>query len=179
NLFKCLILTTPSGLADFGENSTSSFFAQLISIPVIDRLIYTLGIANKNGIRTFLEERQFADSNRVYEEIAEAYLESALQPNAEYAALAFVRGDLSFNLSLYISQLNVPTAFIWGADSQFTGPEIGKRLADLNPQSVRYFEQLEGVGLTPQLEVPAVTIGLIRKFLRLLAVNYHHVYSND
>jgi hypothetical protein len=27
---------------------------------------------------------------------------------------------------------------------------------------------LEDVGLTPQLEVPAVTIGLIRKFLPLL-----------
>ena len=34
-----------------------------------------------------------------------------------------------------------------------------------------YFEQLENVGLTPQLEVPAVTIGLIRKFLRLLNPN--------
>ncbi|MGA9377793.1 MAG: alpha/beta hydrolase, partial [Phormidium sp.] len=141
------------------------------SIPVINSLIYNLGIANKNAIRSFVKEQQFADSNRVNEEIIEAYLESASQPNAEYAALSFVRGDLSFDLSLYISQLNVPTAFIWGKESQFTKPEIGKRLADLNPQSVRYFQELENVGLTPQLEVPAVTIGLIRKFLHLLTVN--------
>lgn len=167
-LFKCLILTTPSGLADFGDNSASNFFAQLLSIPAIDNLIYNFAIANKSAIRSFLEERQFADSNRVDEEIVEAYLESATQPNAEYAALSFVRGDLSFDLSLYISQLTVPTAFIWGKECQFTQPVIGKRLADLNPQSVRYFQELENVGLTPQLEVPAVTTGLIRKFLRLL-----------
>lgn len=170
-LFKCLILTAPSGLADFGENSVSNFFTQLISIPGVDSLIYNLGIANKSAIRTFLEERQFADSNRVYEEIVEAYLESASQRNAEYAALSFVRGNLSFDLSLYISQLKVPTAFIWGKESQFSKPEIGRRLADLNQKSVRYFEELENVGLTPQLEVPGVTIGLIRKFLRLLTAN--------
>ncbi|MBE9228471.1 alpha/beta hydrolase [Phormidium sp. LEGE 05292] len=171
HLFKCLILIAPSGLADFGENSVSNFFTQLISIPGVNSLIYNLGIANKSAIRSFLEERQFANSNRVSEEIVEAYAESASQPNAEYAALSFVRGDLSFDLSLYISQLNIPTTFIWGQESQFTKPEMGKRLADLNPQSVRYFEQLENVGLTPQLEVPAVTIGLIRKFLRLLNGN--------
>ncbi|XWK86942.1 MAG: alpha/beta hydrolase [Phormidium sp.] len=170
-LFKCLILTAPSGLADFGGNSVSIFFSQLLSIPGVDSLIYNLGIANKSAIRTFLEERQFADSNRVYEEIVEAYLESASQPNAEYAALSFVRGNLSFDLSLYISQLNVPTAFIWGKESQFSNPELGRRLANLNPNSVRYFEELENVGLTPQLEVPAITIGLIRKFLRLLNGN--------
>ncbi|NEQ40642.1 MAG: alpha/beta hydrolase, partial [Okeania sp. SIO3I5] len=50
----------------------------------------------------------------------------------------------------------------------FTGPEIGQRLADLNPQTVRIFQTLDDVGLTPQLEVPAVVIGLIKKFLKQL-----------
>ncbi|MBD3559701.1 alpha/beta hydrolase, partial [Planktothrix sp. FACHB-1355] len=168
-LFKCLILTTPAGLADFGENYASSFFAQLVSVPILDRIIYSTGVANPKGIRTFLEQRQFADARRVYDEIVEAYLESALAENAEYAALSFVRGDLSFDLSLYISQLTAPTAFIWGKQSQFTGPEIGQRLASLNPSAIRFFQHLEDVGLTPQLELPAVTIGLIRRFLKELS----------
>lgn len=166
-LFKSLILTTPAGLSDFGENYSRSFFAQIISTPILDRLIYSTGVATSNGIRTFLEQRQFADSRRVYEEIVEAYLESAKQPNAEYAALSFVRGDLCFDLSLYINQLTIPTAIIWGEKSQFTGPEIGRRFADMNPQVIR-FQHLEDVGLTPQLELPAVTIGLIKKFIPLL-----------
>lgn len=167
-LFQSLILTTPAGLSDFGENYSRSIFAQLVSIPILDRLFYSAGVASPEGIRSFLETRQFANPNRTYQEIVEAYLQSAKQPGAEYAALSFVRGDLCFDLSLYINQLTVPTAILWGRKSQFTGPEIGQRLARMNPSAIRYFEQLEDVGLTPQLELPAVTIGLIRRFLPLL-----------
>lgn len=168
NLFKCLILTTPAGLSDFGENYTRSFFAQIIKTPILDKLLYSTGVATSVGIRSFLEQRQFAEPSRIYEEIVNAYLESAQQPNAEYAALSFVGGDLCFDLSLYMAQLSIPTAIIWGEKSQFTGPEIGKRLAAMNPQAVRFFQQLDNVGLTPQLELPAVTTGLIRHFLSLL-----------
>ena len=168
-LFQSLILTTPAGLSDFGENYTRSFFAQLISTPVVDRLIYEVGVASELGIRKFLEQRQFARPERIYPEMVEAYLASAKQPNGEYSALSFVRGDLCFDLSLYITQLTVPTAIIWGQQSQFTGPEIGRRLAQMNPSAIKAFQVLEDVGLTPQLELPAVTIGLIRKFLTLLS----------
>lgn len=168
DLFRSLILVTPAGLSDFGQDYSRSIFAQVVSVPIIDRLLYSTGIATSAGIRNFLEQRQFAQSHRIYEEIVEAYLESAQQPNAEYAALSFVRGDLCFDLSLYIQQLTTPTGMIWGQKSQFTGPEIGRRLAQKNPQAIRVFQPLENVGLTPQLEVPAVTIGLIRRFLTLL-----------
>lgn len=167
-LFQSLILTTPSGLSDFGEDYSRSFFAQLVSTPILDRILYSAGIATSGGIRSFLEQRQFAQPDRIYPEIVEAYLESAQQPNAEYAALSFVRGDLCFDLSHYITQLTTPTAIIWGKRSQFTGPEIGQRLAELNPQAIRALQILEDVGLTPQLELPAVTIALIRRFLTLL-----------
>jgi pimeloyl-ACP methyl ester carboxylesterase len=170
DLFKSLILVSPAGLSDFGQDYSRSFFAQLVSVPLVDRLLYSTGIATDAGIRSFLEQRQFAYSNRVYQEIVDAYLQSAQQPNAEYAALSFVRGDLCFDLSLYIQQLTTATAIIWGQKSQFTGPEIGRRFAEINPQAIRYFQPLENVGLTPQLELPAVTIGLIRKFLTLLNV---------
>ncbi|MBD2346845.1 alpha/beta fold hydrolase [Anabaena subtropica] len=168
NLFKSLILFTPAGLSDFGENYSRSIFAQIVSVPLLDRLLYSTGVASSGGIRSFLEQRQFAQANRVYDEIVEAYLQSAQQANAEYAALSFVRGDLCFDLSLYIQQLTTPTAIVWGQKSQFTGPEIGRRLAEQNPQAIRVFQQLEDVGLTPQLELPAVTIGLIKRFLPLL-----------
>jgi pimeloyl-ACP methyl ester carboxylesterase len=169
DLFKSLILTIPSGLSDFGQDYGRSFFAQLVATPILDRLLYSTGIATEGGIRSFLEQRQFADSRRIYQEIVDAYLESALEPNAEYAALSFVRGDLCFDLSLYITQLTTPTAIIWGEKSQFTGPDIGQRLANLNPEAIKVFQALENVGLTPQLEIPAVTIGLIRQYLKLLS----------
>lgn len=168
-LFQSLILTTPAGLSDFSGDYTRSFFAQLVSTPILDRLLYSTGIATSWGIRNFLEQRQFAQADRIFPEIVAAYLESAQQPNAEYAALSFVRGDLSFDLALYIAQLTVPTAMIWGKRSQFTGPDIGYRLEALNPQAIRALQVIDDVGLTPQLELPAVSIALIRRFLTLLS----------
>jgi pimeloyl-ACP methyl ester carboxylesterase len=170
-LFKSLILTTVAGLAEFGQdyrNSGFAQFAQLASQPVLSQFLYGIGVANSFGIRSYLEQRQFAVPERVYPEIVEAYLQSAKQENGEYAALSFVRGDLCFDLSQYITQLTVPTAIIWGQGSEFTGPEIGRRLAEMNPQAIRIFYQMDEVGFTPQLELPGVTIGLIRKFMPML-----------
>ncbi|MGB3238561.1 MAG: alpha/beta hydrolase [Geitlerinemataceae cyanobacterium] len=167
-LFRSLILTNPTGLSDFGEDYSRNLFAQLVSTPFLDRLIYNAAIATREGISTFLAQRQFADSSRIYPEIIEAYLQSAQQPNAEYSALDFVRGNQCFDLALYIPQLTVPTAIIWGKQTQFTPLETGKRLADLNPQAIRYFQVLDDAGLTPQLEIPAVTTGLIQQFLEVL-----------
>ena len=167
-LFKSLILMAPAGISDFGEDYSRSFFAQLASTPIIDNLLYNAGIASRSGIRNFLAQRQFAQPNRISDEMVEAYLQSAKQENAEYAALSFVRGELCFDLSTYIRQLETPSAILWGQKSQFTKPEIGQRLAQMNPQAIRFFQEIQDVGLTPQLELPAVTIGLIRKFLPLL-----------
>jgi pimeloyl-ACP methyl ester carboxylesterase len=168
DLFESLILTAPSGLSDFGEEYGRNWFTQLVKMPVVDRVLYNAGVANASAIRIFLEERQFAVPERIYSEMVDAYLRSAQQPNAEYAALSFVRGDLSFDLSLYIPQLSTPTAAIWGRESAFTSPQLGKRLAALNPDAIQAFVELKDVGLTPHLELPGVTIGLIRKFLQVL-----------
>jgi pimeloyl-ACP methyl ester carboxylesterase len=164
-LFKSLILTTAAGLNELSKDYQDNFFTQLAATPIVDRLLYNTGVATSFGIRNFLEQRQFADRDRIYPEIVEAYLQSAKQPNAEYAALSFVRGDLCFDLTQYITQLTTPTALIWGQASEYTGPEIGYRLQALNPQAIRIMYQLNNVGFTPQLELPAVTIGLIQQFL--------------
>ncbi|MBE9182170.1 alpha/beta hydrolase [Oculatella sp. LEGE 06141] len=168
DLFKSLILTTAAGLSEFGDSYKTNFFTQLASTPILDRLLYSTGVSTGFGIRSYLEQRQFAHSERVYPELIEAYAQSAQQPNAEYAALSFVRGDLCFDLTQYITQLTVPTALIWGRESEFTGPKVGQRLTELNPAAIKAFYQSDDVGFTPQLELPAVTIGLIRQFLPLL-----------
>jgi pimeloyl-ACP methyl ester carboxylesterase len=164
-LFKSLILTSAAGLNEFDRNYQDNFFTQLAATPIIDRLLYNTGVATSFGIRSFLEQRQFARKERIYPEMVEAYLQSAQQPNGEYAALSFVRGDLCFDLTQYIHSLTIPTALIWGQASEYTGPKVGHRLKEINPEAIKIQYQLSDVGFTPQLELPAVTIGLIRKFL--------------
>ncbi len=165
-LFKSLILIAPAGLKDFGQEVSP--LAQIFSIPVLDRLIYQAAISNEWAIESFLKQQTFARPERVYPEIVNAYLDSAMQPNAEYSALSFVRGDLSLDLATYMPQLEIPTAILWGYAAKFSRPDVGRRLSELNPKAVKVFQILEDVGLTPQLELPAVVVGLIQSYLLLL-----------
>jgi haloalkane dehalogenase len=160
-----LILVAPAGLADFGQDPSRSVVNQIVKLPLVGQLLYRGAIATAEGIRLFLAQRQFADASKISEEMVAAYLQSAQQPNADVAALAFVRGDLSFDLAADLPQLITPTAMIWGEASQFTNIETGRRLAALNPTAIRRFEALPGIGLTPQLEQPGLTIGLIQQCL--------------
>ncbi|HAA32377.1 MAG TPA: alpha/beta hydrolase [Cyanobacteria bacterium UBA8553] len=164
-LFKTLFLVCPSGFDDFGQSAGRRLPLNLVRIPFLNSLIYSLGATNDVAVRNFLVQFLFAKSERVTEEMVEAYLASAQQPNAEYAALAFLRGDLYFDLPLYIDQLTVPTVIFWGEEAQFTRLDIGKRLARLNPEAIKDFQVIAETGILPHLEQPAVMIGLLERYL--------------
>ena len=166
DLFQKLLLVCPSGFDDFGQGAGRRLPLQLISTPLVDRLIYALGAENAVAVRNFLIQFLFALPERVSEEMVEAYLASAQQPNAEYAALAFLKGDLYFDLALYLPQLAIPTVMLWGEQAQFTSVNLGRRLAKLNPQAVQAFEAIADTGVLPHLEMPAVVIGLLYKMLK-------------
>jgi pimeloyl-ACP methyl ester carboxylesterase len=165
-LFKALFLVCPSGFADFGQDAGRRLPLNVIRIPLLNNLIYTLGATNEAAVSNFLVQFLFANPERVSQEMVEAYLASAQQPNAEYAALAFLRGDLYFDLSLYIPQLTVPTVIFWGEEAQFTRQDLGQRLAALNPEMMRGFEVIPQTGVLPHLEQPEVMIGLLQKYLK-------------
>lgn len=168
DLFRSLFLVSPAGYADFDSNYGKGIPAQIAGIPGIDRLLYAAGAANEFAVRNFLEQFLFADRSRVTQEMVEAYLASAQQLNAEYAALSSLRGDLCFDLSLYLPQLTVPTLLVWGEQSRFGSPALGKRLAALNSQAVQAFWTIPDAGVLPHLETPAIVIGLLRKALTTL-----------
>ena len=166
NLFQALFLVCPSGFDDFGQGAGRRVPLQVISTPLLDRLIYALGAENEFAVRNFLQQFLFAKPERVSQEMVEAYLTSAQQPNAEYAALAFLRGDLYFDLSLYIQQLTVPTIMLWGEQAQFTSVSLGRRLAQLNQSAIQGFEAIAQVGVLPHLEMPEVVIGILQHHFR-------------
>ena len=167
-LFKTLFLVCPSGFDDFGQGSGRRLPVNLVRTPFLSSLIYTLGATNDVAVRNFLVQFLFAKPERVTAEMVDAYLASAQQPNAEYAALAFLRGDLYFDLPLYIEQLTVPTVLFWGEQAQFTRLDLGRRLARLNPEAVKGFEVIADTGVLPHLEQPAMMIGLLEQYRQLL-----------
>jgi pimeloyl-ACP methyl ester carboxylesterase len=165
DLFHSLVLVCPSGFADFGEDAGRRLPLQMINTPIVDQFIYTLGATTEVSVRNFLERFLFAQPDRVSEEMVQAYLASARQPNAEFAALAFLRGDLYFDLARYISQLTTPTVMVWGKQAQFTRLELGQRLAQLNPIAVKAFIPVPDAGVLVHLEQPETVIGLLQRFV--------------
>ncbi|HEY9894636.1 MAG TPA: alpha/beta hydrolase [Candidatus Sericytochromatia bacterium] len=165
-LVKALFLISPSGFADFGQDAGRRLPLQMINTPLLDQLIYTLGATTDISVRNFLERFLFAQPDRVSQEMVQAYLESARQPNAQYAALAFLRGDLYFDLARYLPQLQIPTVILWGKQTQFTSVNLGQRLASLNPSSIKAFVPIADAGVLAHLEQPAIVVGLLRQLLQ-------------
>ncbi|MEL6382373.1 MAG: alpha/beta hydrolase [Cyanobacteria bacterium J06626_18] len=165
-LFKGLFLISPSGNDDFGVGYLYSLPAILAGTPGIDRLLYQLGAANETAVTQFLSNFLFARPERITREIVQAYLAGTQQPNAEYSALASLRGDICFDLSRYIGQLTVPTTLVSGEASRFNRPDKTKRLAALNPKAIQSMHIVPDVGVLPHVEQPAVVVGLLRAFLR-------------
>ncbi|MDG2991300.1 alpha/beta hydrolase [Candidatus Synechococcus calcipolaris G9] len=168
-LFRALCLVCPTGFNDFGNDEGRGLAGQFLGIPGLDQLVYGLGAANVIAVRNFLEQFIFADGDRLSQETVSAYLDSALQPGASHAALAALRGDLSFDLARYLPQLTVPTVIFWGEKAQLSPLETGQRLRDLNPTALRSFRVIPNAGVLPHLEVPeAVLYGISHDFLPLL-----------
>ncbi len=165
NLFKALFLVCPSGFDDFGQGAGRRLPLSVINAPLLDNFIYMLGAENEIAVRNFLQSFLFAKSQRVSQEMVEAYLTSAQQPNAKFAALSFLRGDLYFDLSLYIKQLTIPTVIFWGEKAQFTSIKLGQRLANLNTSVIQDFYAIADAGVLPHLEIPEVFIGLLQRYL--------------
>ena len=165
DLFKALFLVCPSGFADLGQDAGRRLPLQAIGLPLLDQLIYSIGAMNQVAVRSFLERFLFADPDRVSPEMVAAYLESAQQPNAQYSALAFLRGDLYFDLASYVPQLTTPTTIIWGEDAQFINADLGRRVAKLNSTYIQDFVKVPNSGVLLSLEQPAIAIALLQQFL--------------
>ncbi|MDJ0736045.1 MAG: alpha/beta hydrolase [Nostocaceae cyanobacterium] len=165
DLFASLFIVCPSGFNDFAQSSGRRLPLQLINTPLLDNLIYALGAENEVAVRNFLENFLFVKSQRLTPEMVEAYLASAQQPNAKFSALAFLRGQLYFDLSLYLPQLITPTVILWGQKAQFTTVELGQRLAKINPDTVKNLHIIPETGILPHLEMPEVVIDLLQRYL--------------
>ncbi len=165
DLFRKLFLTCPAGFKDFGADAGRRIPEPIINAPFLDKAIYALGATNEMAVRNFLENFLFAKRDRLSPETVAAYLTSAQQPNAEYAALSFLKGDLYFDLAPYLSKLTTPTAMVWGEKAQFTPVSIGKKLATLNPKVVQRFQVVSDTGVLPHLEHPGVVASLLLDWL--------------
>ncbi|WP_008314312.1 alpha/beta fold hydrolase [Leptolyngbya sp. PCC 6406] len=164
DLFQQLLLVSPAGNDDFGRGYRYTLPALLAGTPGLDQVVYGLGAANELAVTQFLATFLFAKADRITPETVAAYLASTLQPNAQYSALASLRGDICFDLARYMAQLTVPTRIILGAESRLNPARQGERLAALST-AVQSVQVLPDLGVLPHVEYPAVVVGLLRGYL--------------
>jgi pimeloyl-ACP methyl ester carboxylesterase len=158
-----MVMLTPSGGLDFGEDAFGPVARRTLT-PLarawpLNMLLYRLVFHRRAFIRGWFTSQGFYEPGGVSREIVDGFLYFARKPDAAYAALPFLTGDLRFDLAPYMRDLGVPAAMIWGSDERQVGRETGERLAALNPAVP--LTVIDRACATPELELPAQTIAAI------------------
>ncbi|MGG5887037.1 alpha/beta fold hydrolase [Falsiroseomonas sp. HC035] len=151
-----LILTNPTGLKDFGENSFP-LLARAILKPLTEtpglRLAFYRALFHRRGfIANWYRQQGFADPGAVPEEVIDGALYSATRPNAAYSALPFLTGALHYDIVPLLRRVAVPTRLILGGDPRFVGVANARRLAQLRADIATI--TIEGAKACPELEQP-------------------------
>lgn len=162
-LFDAVVMLSPSGGLDFGEDAFGPVARRTLT-PLarawpVNMLLYRLVFHRRGFIRSWFTSQGFYEPAAVSREVVDGFLYYARKPDAAYAALPFLTGDLRYDLAPYVRDLGVPAAMIWGSDERQVGIDTGRRLAALNPKI-----PLTVIGrsrATPEIELPAQTIAAI------------------
>ena len=124
-LFDSMVMLTPSGGLDFGEDAFGPVARRTLT-PLarawpLNVLLYRLVFHQRSFIRGWFTSQGFYEPAGVSREIVDAFLYSARKPGAAYSTLPFLTGDLRFDLAPYMRDLRVPAAMIWGPTSGRSG----------------------------------------------------------
>jgi haloalkane dehalogenase len=166
-LFQQMVLITPSGGQDFGKDALRpaqrALLSRLARNPATGPRLYRGLFHRRSVIRSWLRSQGFYDPAAVSAEIVEGFVYSARQPNAAYAVLPFLAGDLRFDFAADLRDLTVPATILWGSEEREVGRDVAERLAAVNPNvPLRWIAQARA---TPELERPAQTIAAIQQAL--------------
>ena len=164
--FLRLLMFTPTGGRDFGIDSfppAFRVFEPWLRARPLSHWLYRLVFHRAAFIRDYFTRQGFLDPHAVSRATVQATLYSARQPNAAYAALPFLTGELRFDAIPYLRDLKVPASMVWNEDEPLYGPGWTDRLAGVNPLvPLTLFPAAKS---TPQLEWPGQTIALIDQLL--------------
>jgi pimeloyl-ACP methyl ester carboxylesterase len=159
-----LILHMPNGSGDLGEYALSVASRLLYRAPLLARFLYRNHLATKSSMLHWLRKVVFLDPALVTEEVAEVFTTCAQQPSAEYAALSWLSGGLSFDLEACWPRLPQPVALLWGEERTPESEARAFRLQRLLPAST--VTVISGAGVMAALEAPAAMIAALHEQLR-------------
>ena len=166
-LVKKLILCSPAGGTDLGEDQFEPFF-RFVFEPIartypINMIFYRTIFHTYGFIKSWFTRQGFYNRDAVTDDIIDGSLYSARQPNAAYAALPFLSGDLRFDAAPYLRAITIPAIVMWGEHETQIARRVQKGLNAANPNIPVIHVNKAKTNF--ELEQPAQTIMLIREFL--------------
>jgi pimeloyl-ACP methyl ester carboxylesterase len=162
-----LAMLAPSGGFDFGVDAfdplARNTLSRIAAVPGVNRAFYRALFHRRGAIQDWFEKSGFLDPAMVPSEVVDAGLFSSRQPNAAYAALPFLTGELRYDLAPLLRELHVPGLMLWGSDEIQIRPPIRERLERVNTDIpvIRIAKARSNF----ELEQPDATLAALEPFL--------------
>lgn len=162
NKVKSLILLDNGGMKVSGGGSLVPFYLQ---VPYINRLLTALAMTSNKLVRQGLEKSYYDDSKISDETVAKYYLPVTGRDGQRGVLLARQQAS-NGEIESQLSQINIPTLIVWGADDEVIPLEAGKKTNSLIKDSKLVI--YEKCGHLPQEEMPDKLLLEILEFLKRL-----------
>jgi pimeloyl-ACP methyl ester carboxylesterase len=131
----------------------------LLRSPVIGTGLYNL-IVSKPSLRYFNADHGYYDPENLSEEITDYEWLTGHQPGARFAPASFVSGflDPEGSLEEHLSNVDIPTTFVWGRNASVTPLSDGRELAEHVDAGLVVFDQAK---LLPHVEHPEKFVDVV------------------
>jgi pimeloyl-ACP methyl ester carboxylesterase len=157
-------LVSPLGLGDDdpAQSVAQSFVGKLLNVPLLSASVLD-ALTGRAAIEHHLRKEVYAAPERVDAALLEHHYRASHTPGARAALAAYLRGDLWLDVSIELSQLEVPVWLAWGRQSKT--PPVAT--ADLWLQYLpgANLDVFEGAGALPHAEASALFCRGLERFL--------------
>ncbi|HEY0513956.1 MAG TPA: alpha/beta fold hydrolase [Thermoanaerobaculia bacterium] len=160
-----LALVAPLGLGDNGSTASRAFVGGLVGLPLLGAPVLDL-LTARAALEHHLRREVYAAPERVDAALLEHHYRASHAPQSRAALTAYLRGDLSLDISAELARLKVPVWLAWGRQSKLPAVEQADLwLRDLPQAELDVFE---GAGALPHAETPALFSQALERFLAKL-----------
>ena len=159
-----LILLTPTGSNDFGNQRLPLNLKLTSRMPMVNRFVYRNYESTRSAVQSWLTKCGFVNPELVTAEMVDVFTTCAQQYGAEYSILNLQSGLLNFDLEARFKMLTQPVTLLWGNQSAYPPIEAAYwfQSAIKNCNLVT----LQNTGVFAALESPQQVIDALREELQ-------------
>ncbi len=169
-LIGSLVLVNPTGVTTSAAGAYAQVSRALVRAPVLSSSLY-YAITSRWALERELKTRIYFDPDQVTPDMVDFLYAASHQPGSQYAASAFIAGQLDLPMRMAFSALTQPVLIVWGRDAYYTPVGEAADLLDTREFADRDLRVVVPVILGIVLLVLVALLGAVFGPLVLLTVN--------